>query len=351
MFLDRITSWGKIYLIIAIFAGSLARAENACTSGHCNISGPYCGINCVYSALRLSQKEIRFVDLLKQTYIGSSKGSSLTELRMAVQDNGMHATAINNFSINALKSLQCFLILHVKATPQGKEYDHYELFLGAKDGKAQLFDPPNPVQLVPFNELAPLWDGTGLIVSDKPIDLNAIFWSARKRFFLYAIAVIATVLIIRLITKKLYPTIDRLPIHKSLGLSLLQGGGLTIIALLAGLLFHFFNEAGFLASANATASIQQAHLANFMPKLSTSQLRQNIPSVAVLIDARYTEDYAAGHIDGAINIPVTLCDAGRQAHYPKLTKMRKSLFIAKARVANSLKRWPQNSTPMAFLIF
>jgi rhodanese-related sulfurtransferase len=310
------------YVLLSLFS-ALVRGDNACSSGKCNASGPYCGINCIYGILKLSHKEIKFTDLLKPGYIGTRKGSSLAELRTASQDNGMYAEAVSNFSIDELSNLPNFVILHVKSTPQIKEYDHYQLFLGTKDGKAQLLDPPNPVQLVSFGELAPLWDGTGLIVSDKPIDLNAIFWPARKRFFLYAIAAIATVLTIRLITKKLYPTIDRLPIHKSLGLSLLQGGGLTIIALLAGLLFHFFNEAGFLASANATASIQQAHLANFMPKLSTSQLRQDIPSGTVVIDARYKTDYEAGHIADAINIPVDLCDAGRAGALSKIDKNAK----------------------------
>lgn len=284
------------------------------------IVGPYCGIYCTYILCKMYDKNIDIKSLIVPQYIDSPKGSSLVELQRAVTDVRMHAKSVGTMSISELRRSPYPMILHVKSTSESKEYNHYKLFLGTKDGKARVFDPPNVVQLVPFHELAPMWDGTGLIVSDKPIDLGKIFWPARKRFLLYAIAAIAAILAVRLITNKLYPTVGRLPIHKKLGLSLLQGGELTMMALIAGLLFHFVNDAGFLAHANATTAIHQAHLANFMPKLSTSQLRQDIPSGTVLIDARYKEDYEAGHIEGAINIPVGLCDAGRAAVLSKINK-------------------------------
>lgn len=46
---------------------------------------PYCGLYCLYAAVKLEGKEIRFRDLVKPEYIGSREGSSLQKLRKAAK--------------------------------------------------------------------------------------------------------------------------------------------------------------------------------------------------------------------------------------------------------------------------
>jgi len=43
-------------------------------------SGPYCGIYCLYTTIKLAEKEIDFRQLLKPEYIGSRKGSSSVQV-------------------------------------------------------------------------------------------------------------------------------------------------------------------------------------------------------------------------------------------------------------------------------
>ena len=43
------------------------------------------------------------------------------------------------------------------------------------------------------------------------------------------------------------------------------------------------------------------------------QILQQSSGNTIIVDARRNTDYQAGHIDGAINIPTTLCAAGRNA--------------------------------------
>ncbi len=274
-------------------------------------SGPYCGLNCLYTAMKLTNREVDFRKLVKPEYIGSHKGSSLAELKKAAEDNGLYAVSVGKLTSRVLQSCPHPVILHVKPGTTSKIYDHYELFLGTNSGQARLFDPPNPISLVPFRELIPRWDGNGLIVAAEPIDLAAIFAPARKRFIMYAAIGMALIITIRWARRWLPHTILNSR-GKLLGVSITQGAGVAIAALMCGMFYHFANDEGLLANANATASIQQAHLGNFIPKVSEKKVRELLDSDTVFIDARRTRDFKAGHLKGAINLPVDANDVEHQ---------------------------------------
>lgn len=273
--------------------------------------GSYCGIYCLYAVMKLSDIDVDPQELLKPEYIGSPRGSSLAELKKAAEDNGMHAIPVGMLTTRELRQSPYPIILHVKSAADRKEYDHYELFLETKDGQAKLYDPPQLVKLVPFYELAPRWDGTGLIVSAEPIDLGTVFAPARRRFIIYAAVAIAVILGVRWGRRRWLPTADVMSRHRLLGLSIAQGAGLAIAALLCGMVYHFVNDEGFLAHANATDSIQQAHLTNFIPKVSKKEIHKLLNTNAVFIDARLKRYFEAGHLEGAINVPVNASDEER----------------------------------------
>ena len=50
--------------------------------------------------------------------------------------------------------------------------------------------------------------------------------------------------------------------------------------------------------------MQRAYAGSFIPKVSTRAIDNFIGSDRLIIDARYESDYEAGHLEGAINIPV-----------------------------------------------
>jgi len=274
-------------------------------------SGPYCGIYCLYTTMKLADKEVDFRKLVKPEYIGSRKGSSLAELKQAAEDNGLYALPMGKLTSQVLRSCPHPVILHVKPGTTSKIYDHYVLFLGTEHGRARLFDPPNSVRLVPFQELAPRWDGNGLIVSAEPIDLSSIFAPTRKRFVMYATAVIAAIFALRGV-KRLLPETMLSSRSKVFGLSIGQGAAFAIVALLCGMLYHFANDEGLLANANATSSIQQAHAANFIPKIGERKVHRLLGGDTVFIDVRFARDYKAGHLKDAINFPVDANDVEHQ---------------------------------------
>jgi rhodanese-related sulfurtransferase len=282
-------------------------------------SHPHCGIYCLYTAMKLTNREVDFRGLVKPEYIGSRKGSSLTELKNAAEDYGIHAVPVGKLTSQVLRNCPHPVILHVKSDTTSKEYDHYELFLGTKNGQARLFNPPEPVRLVPFRKLVPRWDGNGLIVSASPIDLFAISAPVRKRIIMYAVVAIAIILAVRWAKRWLPKTLLNSR-RRLLELSAAQGVVFAITALLCGMIYHFANDEGLLANATATASIQQAHLGNFIPKVSEKKVHKLLNTGTVFIDARFARDFKAGHLESAINLPVNADDGERQKTTANIAK-------------------------------
>ena len=292
---------------------------------------PYCGIYCLYAASKFFDANTAPEKLLKPEYIGSRRGSSLAELKKAAEDNGLYAECIGNLTISDLRKCAYPVILHVKFAPTSSEYGHYRLFLGSETGGAKLFDPPSPVELVPYHKLAPLWDGTGLIVSAEPINLGRVCVSARRRFALCIAICTVIILAVHYGRKKLFALIPHFSRIQLIGLSIVQTGGMVMLALLGAMVYHFANDAGFLAHANATTSVQQAHLGSFVPKVSKNEVEQLLNSDTVIIDARYKGDFEAGYLDGAISIPVDANDTQRQKAMADIEKDAKIVIYCQSK--------------------
>jgi len=312
-----------ICAIVIVTGGRISSADeknnaNSATTVR-KSSAPYCGIYCIYTVLKFAGREIDFRELAKSEYIGSRRGSSLAELKKAAEDCGLYAVSVSKLADRDLRQSEYPVILHVKSEIGSGQYDHYRLFLGTKDGKAQLLDPPDPVTSVPFSELAPYWDGNGLIVSNEPIDLGAVLAPTRKRFIIYAAIALAIILIVHRV-KKWLPSVWHISRRRIYGLSAAQGASLALVALLFGVVHHSVNKAGLLANADATAMIQEAHAGNFIPKIGEKKVHELLNGDTVFIDARFTRDYKVGHLEGAINVPVDANDVERRKATSDVTK-------------------------------
>jgi 3-mercaptopyruvate sulfurtransferase SseA len=92
---------------------------------------------------------------------------------------------------------------------------------------------------------------------------------------------------------------------RSVAATPLQAVAILSVGALVGLASHTIDESGFLKNQAAVGTVQAAFHSTFLPKLSTDELQDRLhdPDV-VIIDARRAIDFRAGHIEGAINIPV-----------------------------------------------
>jgi rhodanese-related sulfurtransferase len=276
----------------------------------------------MYSLLRLTGREPDYRDLVKPEYYGRLQGSSLAELNQAAYDYGLQAGTAARLSTRALRQSRYKAILHVKADAEAKDYDHYTLYLGTENGKARVFSPPEEPKLVDFAELASLWDGYGLFVSEQPFDIDTLFQPDRQRLYFFGMSAVLLLLIghaARRLWLFLTPALSR---RMTLGLTVGQTATLALIALLAGGFYHYANDEGLLANTVGTMGVQRAHAGGFIPKISERRVRKLLGRDIVLIDARLTPDYERGHIEGAISLPVDANDATWEATIPTIPRGR-----------------------------
>lgn len=270
-------------------------------------SDPFCGVFCLYAALRMQGKEADLHDLIVPEYIGSPKGSSLFELQRAATDFGLHAETITHISTGFLKRYRYPVILHVKSSPTSKAYDHFVLYLGTADGKARIFDPPGLMLLLPFRELLPRWSGNVLLLAPQPIKRLRMIAAANVHSLLCIVPVAALVLFVlwaktRIRMKATATSVQRL------GLSGVQAAAAGAFAVVLSMAWHGLWSGGFLLNAEAVAALQLAHRSDFMPRVHWRTVHKRDATDTILIDARRTRDYARGHIRRAINIPVDAND-------------------------------------------
>jgi rhodanese-related sulfurtransferase len=277
-----------------------------------NAQGPYCGIYAVYSAKIILSGDANLVDLYKPEYISSRKGSSINDLKKAALDNGLYIKSIKNLSIEDIsKTLPNLTILHVKPNLQSKDYDHYVLFLGVQDGKAQIFNPPNRMSLESFAEIEARWDGVGMIVSNEPIDLRNVLWPSRVRYCLICASVVGFVIAIRKLRNAIFRI--KITVRNLVGLHFIQIAGLITVFVFISFVYHFSYPSGFLVYPEAVSSIQNAYAGSFIPKVTMGKMQTIVArNNAVIIDARYAKDYKSGHLEGAISVPINANDTQRQ---------------------------------------
>jgi hypothetical protein len=146
------------------------------------VSYPYCGIYSLVTILGTFDKHPDIKTLLIPEYIGSFKGSSNEELVKAAESNGLYAQTYGGLTWHELKTVTSPMILHFRNSFADEKYNHWVAYLGVKGKHARIIDFPKPLEMISFAELMAKWDGTAIVISDKPINSNLI-WALRVYYF------------------------------------------------------------------------------------------------------------------------------------------------------------------------
>jgi rhodanese-related sulfurtransferase len=262
---------------------------------------PYCGIYALYAA----EKELGLKSSLRQMidprWIGSRDGSSIEELGDAAKAQGLYAIDLSNLGISSLTDSRAPMILHVLSDSATGKYDHWILYLGSKDGKMRVFDPPRAVRLVEPGELLESWDNNALLISKKPIEKWGLIFESVGTPILLTLAGVAIVSIIARMRSRR---------GKNLGLwaELMIP---VILGALIALIWNSCTSAGMLNRPNAGTQIQAASANSLCPRIGIDSMKSAVKArLATIVDARIPADYAAGHIPGAISIPVSVSAPG-----------------------------------------
>lgn len=309
--LTSVISYSCFITLLFLFfsANSLlfASSENVALEKHTEKRKlPHCGLYCIYALVSAWDGDIEFRDLLRPEYISHYEGSSLSELKQAATDNHRYAECVGGMTIRSLKSCNTPAILHVKSSMESKEYDHYVLFLGIKENMARVFTPPQWLAYMPLHKLSYLWDGNALVVSEDPLNISQLFF--RDRLLMLSLIVVACIVtvVMHLIRKKCFNYALSIPLKMCY--SIAQGSCILITAFILCFVVHFFPDNGFLSYKDAVNAVQKAHAGNFIPKINVNRAAKIIGNGTMFVDARFREDYEAGHIENAISLPIDCTD-------------------------------------------
>ena len=275
-------------------------------------SAPYCGLYCLYLMMKVYGRDPNLGALVTPDYLDTPKGSTLSAIKRAVEDADLHAEILLRANTRVLRSCSSPVILHVRGGEASRDYDHYVLFLGTEGPWARLCEPPGGVRLASLDELSSRWDGNGVIVANKPVELAGVVRQERIRLFLVAGSVILTLFLTGRIRRHLvWPDAFSSVIGKS-AVSVVQFGGLGVASLIVGLAFQAGSMGGFLRYPEGVASTQRAHAADFIPRIGLNAAKRLSREGSIFVDARGKRDFEGGHVDGAISVPVDANDIARR---------------------------------------
>ncbi|MCX7013936.1 MAG: rhodanese-like domain-containing protein [Candidatus Sumerlaeota bacterium] len=281
------------------------------------MAGPkaYSGVYCLFPALKALGRADSLEDLLRPEYVGSAaNGRALTELVRAATDRGLNAVSIDGLTPRALKECNSYAILRVRRDVASKTYDRYALFCGVNDGLALIFDPPGNLRYEPLEHLGSRWNGSGVIVSSRSVDMGRLYHAQRSRYLvvggLFALSAAGAWWFFRRRGSGA-PGLGWIAFAR---LAAVECVGLAAVALVGGMLCNLLRPEGLLACSESAALIQSSHLGDFVRRIrvheALSLLRGN---QALFVDARQRAKFNEGHVHGAINIPVDAEPAAAEA--------------------------------------
>lgn len=268
----------------------------------------YCGIHCIYQILLINKKHVKFEDLITMKYVGNRMGSSLAELCRAAEDHGLHALPFSHGSAMLLRTLNDPAVLHVKSEHGLKAFNHWLLFLGVQDGKAWVCDGTKPATGIRFDELNELWDGNGFVVSANAIPKWKVYLPS---LFLYALYVQIGIVVFwgsLFLNRAWQPAASLFASPGALRwfVTLRQAVLLLLLSSLVALGYRCITPDGFLSSIRAIKGIQETFIFTNFVTIGVSEFaRHEAAQDVIFVDARPEEEYAAGHLSRAINIPPT----------------------------------------------
>lgn len=294
----------KRTIALLLLALASARCDNARAEGRGY--RPYCGIYCLYAYASAEGLNVDFDSLLKPEFVSSVQGSSADELKRAAQFIGVEGSVAHGLTVVDLYLATTPIILHYRSHRGSRVYDHWVLYCGDEGGKALLVDPSRGQMTVPYAELLSRWDGGAVILGRNAQETATPLWTGRVILLLLLFALAAgTKLILQPSWKSSANTrgLDR----TGIAFRIKAFAGFAALCVALGTAIHCLPSFGFLYNPASVASVAAPFCSRELPTITTQELQSmigNAENTVVLIDARFEEDYLAGHIAHAVNYPI-----------------------------------------------
>ncbi|WP_197444367.1 rhodanese-like domain-containing protein [Maioricimonas rarisocia] len=264
----------------------------------------YCGVYSAYTVLDHFSQRVPFESLLEPEYVSSYRGSTADEIVRALEDHGVAAKSFNGLSVFDLKTASAPVILHVRGSQGRREYEHWVVYLGERDGEAVVLDPSRGRTSMSFARLLALWDSVGIATSDSSLELG--LWETvgtGKRWGMLLLVGCLCFPIVRML--------DRWTPRAAVGglQSTFRAGGLLMALSATAVGMDLLDPVGLLRSSEARGSIASVRAPGELPVISVEEAIElhgafRETSNLVWIDARFARDYGYGHIPGAYSLPI-----------------------------------------------
>jgi rhodanese-related sulfurtransferase len=267
-------------------------------------------VQSVYLALTAFEKNVAFKDLLRGEYLGSRTGSTIGELARAVQDNGLYAQPVSQMSCSMLSRVTWPVILHTRHDIGSPDYNHWVLYMGSSGGYAKIYDGSHTPVWIEWHQLASKWNGVGLWISDDRRRFLYLMADSWISFLIYICLGLCVVVVLALVEMKIQSNVDR-SVYAKLSASWFRTS-LEATAIFAGSLvcayaYSRISLGGFLSFDPGVSATQDYHISRWLPSIDADNLAKRLfKEKFAIIDARSRADFDAGHIPGALNLPVDM---------------------------------------------
>jgi rhodanese-related sulfurtransferase len=285
------------------------------------VSGPYCGIYSLIACLEVYGVHADLESLLQPEYVGSFQGSSDKELIVAAEKYGFHGKTYGNLTWQELQKSISPMILHVRSSYADQKFNHWVAFLGIEDNKARIIDVPHQLATIPFAELMAKWDGTAIVISDKPIT-ESVFSTARTNYLWLVLLLLGGMLSIQHLfwnpskEPSVAPTFF-LRIKRGIFQTTFLLGSVFVVAVL----YHATSETGFLRNPTAVAEVTRRYYSVDIPEISLAEMQKIVGEKKTpIFDARYIRDYKYGTIPGAKTLSINSSLEERQQQLQGISK-------------------------------
>ena len=254
----------------------------------------YCGMYSLFGAATSLGIDVDIDGLIDPQFISSGMGSTAEDIVEAADKIGLKAIALRGLGKVSLKAADSPLILHAAPLAAHGKYQHWILFLGIDEGgNARVVDGEGGVVACSINEVLSRWDGVAIAVR-KPGSAPTRFLPAEAADFFVVVAIgcLCSIVFEMQLLNRLKAVVSS---------KLLLCFGVFGIVLVSGVLGNLTRGDGFFDAAH---SIDAALGLRRLDEVQIQELPAKLARGALLVDCRYSGDYASGHIPGAISIPV-----------------------------------------------
>lgn len=296
----------------------VAMVMTAYFSGTAQGQDHYCGVYSVYAVLDYYQRRVPFERLLEPEYVSGFEGSTAAAVVKALVDHGVAATDYAGLGVFDLRMSSGPVILHVRGNQGTRRYQHWVVYPGEQNGRAVILDPSSGRSVMAYSRLLALWDGVGIACASSSMEV--VLWRTFGMGKRWGVLLMLGAMFVPVVQ-----FVDRWP-RKGGRSGTWMPLGIRVMAFLmacsaTAIAIDLVDADGILRCTQARGCIASVHGASVFPEIDLQQavLRHSQrEGSTVWIDARFYRDYAAGHIAGALNLPIDATFAEEDAFIEQL---------------------------------